>query len=196
MIEIIVTIIVTAIMATMVYAYLGRVTTSSITPIQNLESALGLNLVMSNIKAAYYSERRTTRPGWEAGVHYTLADVRYPNPNIYCNVTLAGISGADEPNWPDDPSSLGYVINDNTMKWDCFPLSDNLSVKYEILNSFRNYIAGSNPFGSYTIERNQFIRFSQAGNASPATIFTDDPVFLELTISNGDSQKLTAVLGP
>ena len=102
LIEIIVTLTITAVLATMIFTYFGKAFTESVKPIIRLKSSATLQRAMENITADY-----NVYPKWRSGTAYT--NIHYVIPTnfngFYYQCTVAGTSGTSEPtNWPLSPT--------------------------------------------------------------------------------------------
>jgi prepilin-type N-terminal cleavage/methylation domain-containing protein len=97
LIEIIVTLTITAVLATMIFTYFGKAFTESVIPITRLKSSAALQRVMENITADY-----NVHPKWRSGATYTSASYVIPTNfnGYYYQCTIAGTSGTSEPTWP------------------------------------------------------------------------------------------------
>ncbi len=97
LIEIIVTLTITAVLATMIFTYFGKAFTESVTSITRLKSSAALQRVMENITADY-----NVYPKWRSGTNYAAGALVIPlNFNgLYYRCDTAGISGTSEPIWP------------------------------------------------------------------------------------------------
>ena len=104
LLEIIITLTVTAVLSTMIFTYFGKAFTESVTPITRLKSSAALQRVMENITADY-----NVYPKWRSGAAYTVNALVIPtnfNGHYYkCTNAGSGVSGATEPNWPQNPGT-------------------------------------------------------------------------------------------
>lgn len=73
LLEIIITLTITAVLATMIFTYFGKAFTESVTPITRLKSSAVLQRVMENITADY-----NVYPKWRSGAAYTNASYVIP----------------------------------------------------------------------------------------------------------------------
>jgi prepilin-type N-terminal cleavage/methylation domain-containing protein len=115
LIEIIVTLTITAVLATMIYTYFGEAFLQSVTPITRLKNAAALQRVMENITADY-----NVYPKWRSGTAYAVNALVIPtnfNGHYYrCTNAGSGTSSTPEPNWPQNPG--GQTIPESTgMIW-------------------------------------------------------------------------------
>jgi prepilin-type N-terminal cleavage/methylation domain-containing protein len=119
LIEIIITLTVSAVLATMIYMYFGKAFEGSATSVMRLRNAVALQRVMENIRADYYGY-----PKWRSGAAYTVGNVVIPTnfDGLYrylcTSITGTGTSGLAEPTW--DPNMVN--ITDNEVTWKKMPL--------------------------------------------------------------------------
>ncbi|MCG6535630.1 MAG: type II secretion system GspH family protein, partial [Syntrophales bacterium LBB04] len=99
LIEAIITIVVIALVATMMLSFFGTGITRSSTPIVMLQSSGNLKQLMDKITAQYRQI-----PHWHPNTAYTANTVvlpTTPNSNGFQYIaTAGGTSGASEPGWP------------------------------------------------------------------------------------------------
>jgi prepilin-type N-terminal cleavage/methylation domain-containing protein len=198
LIEIIITLTVTAVLATMIYMYFGKAFSESVTPITRLRNSATLQRVMENIRADY-----NVYPKWRSGAVYTTSNYVIPtnfNGHRYL-CTTAGTSSATEPNWP--LNSGGTVTESGGVIWTETPPSPWTSA---FLTTLKNNIGaegsdqpanpyGKNPDGTtytkYNVVRNRFTQFvndiDQDSDASGAN------KILKVTLKNDNGETLTAL---
>ena len=164
LIEIVITLTVTAVLSTMIFTFFGKAFTESVTPIVRLKSSAVLQRVMENITADY-----NVYPKWRSGTAYTAGGRVIPTNfnGYYYQCTTAGTSGTSEPtNWSQ---RSGATVIDNAVIWTWSGrLRDSLS-----LNTLSNNIGaegtdqtnnnyGKNSDGTYTkysVVKNRFTHF-------------------------------------
>jgi prepilin-type N-terminal cleavage/methylation domain-containing protein len=120
LIEYIVTLVIAAIVATMIYTFFGSALTNSGTPITRLTQSTNLQKVMENIVADYKRlNALNLRYRWQPSIAYKLDSIvtpttipAAPNGGHYYKCTTAGTSGASEPTW-----STSGTISDGTIVW-------------------------------------------------------------------------------
>jgi prepilin-type N-terminal cleavage/methylation domain-containing protein len=188
LIETIITLTVTAVLATMIFTYFGEAFLQSITPITRLKNAATLQNIMENITADY-----NVYPKWRSGTVYTNANYVIPtnfNGHYYKCSTATGTSGAAEPtNWP---LNSGGAVTDNTVTW----------VEIGRLRTLRSLTAlqtsigtegteMNNTYGKYHVVRNRFTRFvsdvDQDADAGGAN------TLLKVTLRNNSGETQTAL---
>jgi prepilin-type N-terminal cleavage/methylation domain-containing protein len=196
LLEIIITLTVSAVLATMIYMYFGKAFLESVTPITRLKNSAALQRVMENIRADY-----NLHPKWRSGAVYTTSNYVIPtnfNGHRY-RCTTAGTSGANEPTWP--LNSTGTVTDSGVM-W----TESGSPWTSTFLSTLRGYIGtegsdqtannyGKNPDGTtytkYNVVRNRFTQFvndiDQDSDASGAN------KILKVTLKNDNGETLTAL---
>lgn len=134
LIEFIVTLVIAAIAATMVYTFMGSMLTKSSEPIFRLQKASNLHQVMENIVADYNRlNALNLRYKWRSGNAYSIGDVVLPsdtavnissliaNNGRYYKCTTAGTSGSTIPSWPAvgaTTTTLGRTVPiDGSVVW-------------------------------------------------------------------------------
>ena len=186
LIEIVITITITAILSTMIFTYFGKAFTESVTPITRLKSAAALQRVMENITADY-----NVYPKWRSGTAYTAGGRVIPtNFNAHYYSSSAGTSGPTEPIWPESGT-----VTDNTVTWTeigrlrtLLPLST-LQTRIGAEDSNQD-----NAYGKYHVVRNRFTHFNDAG----VDLDSDDSgananKILKVTLRNDSGETLTAL---
>lgn len=120
LIEYIVALVIAAIVASMVYTYMGDSVIQSSAPIFRLQKASNLRQVMENIVADYNRlNALNLRYKWKASTAYPVNSVVVPTTNNghYYKRTVAtgtGTSGASEPAWP---TTTGGSVVDGGITW-------------------------------------------------------------------------------
>ena len=121
LIEFIITLVIAAIGAAMLYTFFGNALTQSSIPIARLQQATNLQRVMENIVADYnHLNEINLRYIWKASTGYPVHSVVVPTTNnghfYRRNVTTgSGTSGSTEPtNWP---TTTGGTVVDNGVTW-------------------------------------------------------------------------------
>jgi prepilin-type N-terminal cleavage/methylation domain-containing protein len=198
LIEIIVTLTITAVLATMIFTYFGKAFTESVTPLTRLKSSAALQRVMENITADY-----NVHPKWRSGTTYTNGNYVIPTNfnGCYYKCTVAGTSGAIEPDWL---RNSGATKADNTVTW---TLMESVRVRVLLpLATLKTSIGDegsdqlTNPYGKnpdgitytkYTVVKNRFTRFvneiDQDSDASGANNI------LKVTLKNENGETQTAL---
>jgi prepilin-type N-terminal cleavage/methylation domain-containing protein len=200
LIEIVITITITAILSTMIFTYFGKVFTESVTPITRLKSAEALQRVMENITADY-----NVYPKWKSGTNYASGGYVIPtNFNGHYYRSSGGTSGSNEPNWPTGSSG---TVPDNTITWTetgrlretappngmpLLTLKSNIGVEGS-LQSTNPY--GLNPDGityaTYTVDKNNFIKF--VNDMEQDIVAGDAENILKVTLRNDSGETMTAL---
>jgi prepilin-type N-terminal cleavage/methylation domain-containing protein len=187
LIEIIIALTVTAVLATMIFTYFGKALTESVTPIERLRNSADLQRVMENLTAD-----SNVYPKWRLETAYAEG-IRVIPANFngyYYTCTTAGTSGNTEPtNWP---TISGATVADGTVTWTfgggirtIRPLTT-LQTGIGAEGSDQN-----NAYGKYHVVRNRFTQFlnkiDQDNDASGAH------TILKVTLKNESGQTLTAL---
>ena len=196
LIEIIITLTVTAVLATMIYTYFGEAFSESVTPITRLRNSAALQRVMENIRADY-----NVYPKWRSGAAYTTSNYVIPTNfnGHYYRCTTAGTSGATEPNWPLNSAGTvtvdGVTWTESGSPWTSAfltTLKGNIGAEGSDQTA-NNY--GKNPDGTtytkYNVVRNRFTQFvndiDQDSDASGAN------KTLKVTLKNDTGETLTTL---
>jgi prepilin-type N-terminal cleavage/methylation domain-containing protein len=202
LIEIIVTLTITAVLATMIFTYFGKAFTESVTPLTRLKSSAALQRVMENITAD-----ANVYPKWRSGATYTSASYVIPTNfnGFYYQCTVAGTSGTSEPTWPlgnapyTETTGTGVQWTKSGRLRTLLPL---LTLQTRIGGAgggegsdqtTKDY--GKNPDGitytKYNVVRNRFTRFvndiDQDSDASGANNI------LKVTLKNENGETQTAL---
>ena len=195
LIEIIITLTIIAVLATMIFMYFGKAFTESVTPIMRLKNAVSLQRVMENIRADY-----NIYPMWRSETEYASgAKVIPTNFNGYYYSSSGGKSGTSEPNWP--LNSTGTVI-DGDLTWTesgspwtsafLTTLSGKIGAEGSDQTS-NNY--GKNPDGTtytkYHIDRNRFTQFVNDTDQDSDSSGTNK--ILKVSLKNENGETLTAL---
>jgi prepilin-type N-terminal cleavage/methylation domain-containing protein len=199
LIEIIVTLTITAVLATMIFTYFGKAFTESVTPITRLKSTAALQRVMENITADY-----NVHPKWRSGAAYTSANYVTPTNfnGVYYQCTVAGTSGTTEPNWPlgnapyTETTGTGVQWTKSGRVRDLVPLYSSTNpknLKQRIgaegsVQSTSEY--GKNADGTYTtytVVTNRFINLD-SGVESDDTSGANNILKVTLKNENGETQ--------
>ena len=193
LLEIIITLTVTAVLATMIFTYFGKAFTESVTPITRLKSSAALQRVMENITADY-----NVYPKWRSGTTYAVDALVIPtNFNGHYYKSSGGMSGTTEPNWPLN-NGWTTTVPDNTIStWTesgrlraLDTLSNNIGVEGTDQTN-NNY--GKNSDGTYQkyhVLRNGFVQFDN-NNGEVADTTVKKILKVTLKIENGET--LTAL---
>lgn len=178
LIEIIITVVFIAILGAMVLTFLSKSLVDSSEPIKRLRQTSDLNAVMANIMADY-----NRFPQWRNSTIYPIGT--YVVPKIrnghYYKCTIAGTSGANEPDWP---LGAGITKTDGTVTWK--ETVDNGAL--HALGTLRNNINNKN-YGTYDIVASTYIQFVN-GTETTATGVSN---ILKVTIVNSQGDTLTAL---
>jgi prepilin-type N-terminal cleavage/methylation domain-containing protein len=188
LLEIIITLTITAVLASMIFTYFGKTLTESVTPIRRLKSSTALQQVIENITAD-----ANAYPKWRSGTTYNNTNLVIPTGfnGYYYQCTVAGTSGTTEPNWP--LGSTPYTETTGTgVQW----------TKSGRLRTLRPLTAlqasigaedsdQDNIYGKYHVVRNRFTRFvndiDQDSDSSAANNI------LKVTLRNDSGETLTAL---
>lgn len=117
LIEYIVSLVIVAIAAAMIYSFFGVSLTHSSDPVWRLQQASNLSKVMENIVADYNRfNALNLRYLWKAQTAYPLYAHVVPKTNngYYYKCLTAGTSGASEPTWP---VTSGATVTDGGVTW-------------------------------------------------------------------------------
>ena len=185
LIEIIITLTITAVLSTMIFTYFGKAFTESVTPITRLKTSEALQRVMENITADY-----NVYPKWRSGTVYAVDALVIPtNFNGHYYKSSGGASGATEPNWPLNNTG---TVTDNTITW----LEIGRLRTLRPLTALQTSIGAegadqNNAYGKYHVIRNRFTQFvndiDQDSDASGAN------TILKVTLRNDNGETLTAL---
>jgi prepilin-type N-terminal cleavage/methylation domain-containing protein len=184
LIEIIVTLVIVAVMGTMIYSYLGTAFSQSVTPVLQLQKYTDLHRAMENIRAAYQGN-----PKWRSGTAYALNAIVIPtNPNgRYYTCTTAGTSGAAEPAW-----FQGGPYIDNTVRW-------GVASSPVVLTALQTSIGAEgtdqdNAYGKYHVVTNRFILFNPLTGVEQVDASGKNNI-LKVTVSNTTADTSKYKLG-
>jgi len=117
LIEFIVTLVIAASAAAMLYAFMGTTLTRSSEPIFRLQKSSNLHQVMENIVADYNRlNALNLRYKWQALTIYGVGNVVIPTTSTgyYYTCTNSGTSGAAQPTWP---TTTGSTVTNGTTIW-------------------------------------------------------------------------------
>ena len=186
LLEIIITMTVTAVLATMIYTYFGKAFTESVTSITRLKSSAALQQVMENITADY-----NVYPKWRSGTAYTSASYVIPtnfNGHYYKCSTPTGTSGGSEPNWP---FNSGTVL-DNTITW----VESGSLRTLRPLTTLQTSVGAEgtdqdNTYGKYHVVKNRFTQFLNAVDQDSDASGTNK--ILKVTLRNDSGETQTAL---
>lgn len=186
LIEIIITLVVAAILGTMIITYFGTAFLESGTPINRLKASANLHQVMENITADY-----NQYPKWRSEATYTK-DTSYVIPTVfnghYYKCTAGGKSDANaEPPWL---TSSGAPVVDGGIGWrESGRLRALLSLetlKRRIGNEGSDQV---NNYGKYHVLENHFIQFVNDSEAEDTTVKN----ILKVKLKNEAGETLTAL---
>ncbi len=164
LIEIVITLTITAILSTMIFTYFGKTFTESVTPILRLKQSAYIQKIMQNIMADF---NYNGNPKWSANTTYSVNDIVIPisrNGHSY-KCKTAGTSGASEPVWKtgignDTPEASPLIWTDNGP-----PLA--VTVLKTRVNTPGYYKTLSDP--DYVVLNNKCIRFDLTTNEELAS---------------------------
>jgi prepilin-type N-terminal cleavage/methylation domain-containing protein len=153
LIEIVVTLVIVAVMGTMIYTYFGKAFSESATPVLQLQRYTDLHRAMENIRAAYHGN-----PKWRSGTVYAVGATVIPtNPNgRYYTCTTGGTSGTTEPVW-----FQGGPFIDNTVRWGVASSKVDLTTLKTSIGT--EGTDQDNAYGKYHVVANRFITFDGSG---------------------------------
>lgn len=192
LIETVITLTVTAVLATMIYTYFGEAFLQSVTPVKRLKSTAALQRVMANIQAD-----ANVYPKWRSGTAYTAGSTVIPSSfnGIYYQCTVAGTSGSTEPAWPlgsaphTETSGTGVQWTKGGRLRTLLPLS-----------TLRTRIGGAdggegsdqdNNYGKYHVVRNRFTRFVNDIDQDTDTSGANN--LLKVVLKNDSGETQTAL---
>jgi len=184
LIEIIVTLVIVAVMGSMIFVYFGKAFSESATSVIQMQKYTELHRTMENIRADYQKY-----PKWRSNTAYTkdVSIVVPTNPNgRYYTCTQSGTSGATEPVW-----NQGGPFDDGTAKWGAASGPMNLT-------SLKTGIGAEgtdqdNAYGRYYVVENRFIVFDSSGAEQPDTSGKNN--ILKVIIKNHSQDASTYKLG-
>ena len=187
LIEVIVTLVIVSILATMIVTYFGKAFSESVAPISRLKKSAYIQKTMQNIMADF---SYNGYPKWSANKSYILNEIIIPiskNGHSY-KCKIAGTSGASEPAWKigfdtADASTLIWADNGPPLAVSALKTRVNISGYYKSL---------SDP--DYVVINNKCIQFDPATNgelASEDVSCTKKTLKVTLEIDSGET--LTAL---
>ncbi len=203
LIEMIVTLVIVAVLGSMIYTYFGKVfywgkltedseDSDNKPPLNRLKHSIALHRVMQNITADY-----NVYPQWRAGTSYTKDNKVIPRHfNGYFYICdIGGTSATNEPDW--SLISGGTAPTDGTVTWKYGGrLRDLLSLttlRDRIDEESSTNAYGKNTDGTYTtftVVTNSFIKLDNG-------IEENDPEghnnILKVTLKNDQGETLTAI---
>jgi prepilin-type N-terminal cleavage/methylation domain-containing protein len=196
LVEIIVALTITAVLATMIVTYFGKAFSESVAPVSRLRAATALHRVMQNIMANY-----NVYPQWRSGTIYAAnANVIPKNFNGHYYKCTAGTSGAaaNEPVWP---LNSGGTVVDNTITWTesgrlrtvltLATLRTNIGAEGsdQLTNPY-----GKNPDGTtytkYNVVKNGFVQFVSDAEVNDTSGANN---ILKVTLKSDTEETLTAL---
>ncbi len=191
LLEIIVTLVISAVLGAMIVQYFGTNIAESPVPVNRLQTASSFEQIMENITADF-----NTGAIWQASTAYALNTYVAPTTknNYFYKCSQAGTTGGTEPDWTDSgwPTDAGgnKLITDNGAIWTETPILTALKEKIGTAGAAQN-----NDYGSYTVVENDFIKFvSVSGNWQEAALSGGDPEdTLKVTIQNDLSETITTL---
>lgn len=190
LIEIVITLTVTAVLSTMIFTFFGKAFTESVTPITRLRNSTTLQRVMENITADY-----NVYPKWRSGTVYTNTIYVIPTNfnGFYYQCTIGGNSGTSEPtNWPE---RSGATITDNAVTW---TWSGRLRT-LRPLTTLQTSIGAEdtdqdNAYGKYHVVQNRFTHFDENGvDQESDDSGANANKILKVTLSNDSGETQTAL---
>jgi prepilin-type N-terminal cleavage/methylation domain-containing protein len=202
LIEIIATLVIVAVLGTLVYTYFGKALTESVAPVTQLKQSGALHRVMQNIIADY-----NVYPKWRRGEAYALNSIVVPsNPNRrYYTCTTGGTSSSTEPDWlnsgPTYTEATGVKWTDSgSLKTHPRYLTANITPLAYIKSKIgaENSEETANEYGknsdgtytSYTVVRNRFVQFVNNVEADDAGGANN---ILKVSLKSATGETLTAL---
>ncbi|MFH1080776.1 MAG: prepilin-type N-terminal cleavage/methylation domain-containing protein [Pseudomonadota bacterium] len=187
LVEIIITLTVTAILATMIYTYFGEAFLQSVVPVTRLKSSAALQGVMENITADY-----NVHPKWRSGTLYAAGAFVIPtNFNGFYYQCTAGTSGTSEPIWPLGITPYTETTGTGVQWTKIGRLRTLLSLSTLQTRIGAEGTDQDNAYGKYNVIRNRFTRFvndiDQDSDASGANNI------LKVTLKNDNGETQTAL---
>ncbi|MDP3283127.1 MAG: prepilin-type N-terminal cleavage/methylation domain-containing protein [Desulfobacterales bacterium] len=190
LIEIVITLTVTAVLSTMIFTFFGKAFTESVTPIVRLKSSAVLQRVMENITADY-----NVYPKWRSETDYTT-NTHYVIPTnfngFYYLCTTGGKSYTSEPTiWPQ---RSGATITDNTVTW---TWSGRLRT-LRPLTALKTSIGAEdtnqdNTYGKYYVVKNRFTHFVNGIDLDSDDSGANANKILKVTLRNDSGETQTAL---
>jgi len=189
LLEIIITLTVTAVLATMIFVYFGKAFTESVTPIARLRNAASLQRVMENITADY-----NVYPRWKSSTAYSNTGPSRVIPTnfngYYYSCTVSGNSHtSDEPTWP---LRAGTTVTDDSVTWAWGGRLRDLRSLTNLQTSIgAEGTDQDNSYGKYYVAKNGFTQFvndvDQDSDSSGANNI------LKVTLRNDSGETVTAL---
>jgi prepilin-type N-terminal cleavage/methylation domain-containing protein len=185
LIEVIITIVMTAILGVMMFSYANMSYTKSSLSLTQTTKTFARQKIMENIFADY----NKTRPAWQASYGYVLGDEVFPaatstqNGHYYL-CTKSGTSSSLEPTWP---TVIGATVTDGGVIW-----REGLQTKIGAEGATCNSGATTCIYGQYTVQYNHFIKF--VGSTETPIVSGDPQNILKVTIKNDLGETLSILL--
>ena len=191
LLEIIVTLVISAVLGTMIVQYFGTNIAQSPVPVNRLQAASSFEQVMENITADF-----NVGAIWQASTAYALDTYVAPTTKngYFYKCSQAGTTGGTEQDWTDSgwPTDAGgnKLITDSGVIWTETPILTALKEKIGTAGAAQN-----NGYGIYTVVENDFIKFvSVSGNWQEASLTGGDPEdTLKVSIQNDSGETLTTL---
>lgn len=199
LLEMIVLLVTTSILAAMMYTYFGRAVTHGYVPLASLQRSLDLSTALENMTSDYANwVGAAAAPAWKANTVYQPGDrVRVPNGefgHLFQCVEENGESGPNPPAWINVP---GAIVPDGTTRWEVLPGElDGFLEKISRLadgggSGSADGVVQDYEYGRYGIQYLGFIRFS-GGEEQPAA--PEDPRnSLKVALVNGDGERISTL---
>jgi len=168
LLEYIVSLVIAAIVASMVYTFFGSALTQSSTPITRLKQASNLYRVMENIVSDYNRLNAVNlRAPWKATSNYNIGEIVVPNVNngYYYKCTTAGQSGATQPNW----GTLTNNISDGSVVWKRSDYNNTPYANVYVWKEGTTYNAGDIVLPTFRRSNGHYYRCITAGTSDAAS---------------------------
>jgi prepilin-type N-terminal cleavage/methylation domain-containing protein len=202
LIETIITIVIVAVVVTMIMVYFGKGIIHSADPIARLQSEANLAQVMENITLQY-----SQYPHWRPNTSYGPNSVVLPpdrngyHSGFRYKTTAGGMSGSVELVWPSPPFSSGYTVSEATGGGNVTWTVDTTTCATDLNGTCPNTAgyctcpsglqsligaeraAVNNTFGNYKVVQNHFVEFDSGIETGPTAAANALGQVLKVTIA-------------
>lgn len=198
LLEIIITLTVTAVLSTMIFTYFGKAFTESVTPITRLKSSAVLQRVMENITADY-----NVYPKWRSVTSYTqntsLVIPTVSNGFYYrCTTAGSGYSSAVEPVWPQRINATTAAESTGIIWTAIGKLRETATPSGMPLLTLKTNIGAEgydqdNAYGKYHVVKNRFTHFDNFIDQESDDSGANANKILKVTLRNDSGETLTVL---
>lgn len=186
LLEVILTLVIAAILGTMIYAVMGESLNRSSVPMTQLHDTLALHSTLERARADF-----NTGLKWQSSNTYGTGTHVFPTSGgaVAYRCTTAGDSGATEPTWP----AAGSVA-DGSVTW------DQVAGATPVIEAFKANVEAKSYGTGYSVSAD-YIKFEQDPAPPPGVDLwneapispTDDRNILKVTLTDDTGEALTAL---